>query len=136
MYGNRPPYGLRLVRKSGSHEPQTCRSPQRAAHEPAIVMQLRVPAAAFAAYRPSRVARVHNRTRQLAAWWDRYELAEATCRDLRLPCGARRRPHGRTIVRLDRGRLHATRVVVGRKESTLCREGLFRLAVPCRTMRL
>jgi hypothetical protein len=48
-YGTKPLYGLDLVRKFGPHEPRTCRSPQRAAHEPAIVSQLRSKASTTAA---------------------------------------------------------------------------------------
>jgi hypothetical protein len=41
MYGTRPLYGPRLVRKFSSHELQTHRSTRCATHEPAIVSQLR-----------------------------------------------------------------------------------------------
>jgi hypothetical protein len=41
MYGTRPLYGPRLVRKFSSHELQTCRSARRVSHEHAIVSQLR-----------------------------------------------------------------------------------------------
>jgi hypothetical protein len=51
MYGTRPLYGPRLVRKFSTHEPETSRSAQRAPHEPAIVSQLRA-AVRFAQGRP------------------------------------------------------------------------------------
>ena len=40
MYGTRPLYGPRLVRKFSTHEPETSRSARRAPHEPAIESQL------------------------------------------------------------------------------------------------